>query len=229
MDYQEELDLMEGVDKEVRRLLAAGYHDALKMESARFLVMMTTLKNQLGRFLQNTEPAEFKPIGEIPLLVVFPNGMISYEKQLQLMRVGSQFCHIRFDHLKIPSFAEIGEYARPEPYLILDLEINGQTVSKDWSPIRAEASLRIQRRRGLSFSEGLALLGSLNSRKETPPRQQLVLTNIFNSKDDDGEITMPCLDFAISVVTPVIDTTSGHHANSRNNIVSCLKDSIAYK
>ena len=228
MDYQEELDLMEGVDKEVRRLLAAGYHDALKMDSARFLMMMTTLKNQLGRFFQNTEPAEFKLIGEIPLLVVFPNGMISYEKQLQLMRVG-QFCHIRFDHLRVPSFATMEEYARPEPYLILDLEINGQTVSKDWSPIRAEASLRIQRRRGLSFSEGLALLGVINSRKETPPHRHLVLTNVFNSKDDDGEITMPCLDFVISVVTPVIGTTSGNHASSRNNIVSCLKDFIAYR
>ena len=53
MDFQEELDLLEAVDKEARRLLMLRYHDALKMDASRFLMVMTALKNQLGQFLQN--------------------------------------------------------------------------------------------------------------------------------------------------------------------------------
>ncbi len=229
MDFQKELDLLEAVDKEARRLLVLGYHNALKMDASRFLMAMTALKNQLGQFLQNNEIDEFKPIGEIPLLVAFPNSMLNYQTQLQLMRFDSQFCHIWLDRFNIPAFAEMHEYSRPEPHLILDVEINGQNMPKEYSPIRAEAALRLQGRRGLSFSEGLALLGILNNRKETPPRSHLVLTNIFCSKNDDATITMPCLDFATSAVTPVITTVPANQANARNNIVSCRKDFIAYR
>lgn len=229
MDFQEELNLMEAVDKEAQRLITLEYHQALKMDSTRFLTMMTRLKNQLGYFLQNSEVDEIKPIGEIPLLIVFPNSMLNYQTQLRLTRFDPQFCHIWLDHFNIPSFAEMREYSRSEPHIILDVEINGQPIPQGGSPIRAESALIMQKRRGLSFSEGLSLFRALNDRKETPPRQQLVLTNIFCSKNDDAVITMPCLDFSISAVTPVIKTVPANEINARNNVVSCRKDFIAYR
>lgn len=229
MDFQEELDLMEAVDKEAQRLLALEYHQAMKMDASQFLMMMTKLKNQLGCFFQTSEADEMEPVGEIPVLVVFPNSMLNYRTQLRLMHFDSQFCRVWLDRFYIPSFAEMHEYSRPEPHLILDVEINGLDIPKEYSPIRAEGALGMQGRRGLSFSEGLALLGILNSRKKTPPHQHLVLTNIFCSKSDDAAITMPCLDFATSAVTPVITTTQANRASARNNIVSCRKDFITYR
>lgn len=229
MDFQEELDLMEAVDKEARHLIDLKYPQAMKMDDSQFLTMMLSLKHQLGQFLSNGAMDNCRPVGEIPLLVVFPNNLLNYQTQLRLMRFDPQFCHIWLDHFNIPSFAEMREYSRSEPHIILDVEINGQPIPQGGSPIRAESALIMQKRRGLSFSEGLSLFRALNDRKETPPRQQLVLTNIFCSKNDDAVITMPCLDFSISAVTPVIKTVPANEINARNNVVSCRKDFIAYR